>query len=515
MKIIKELKSIKISKLKLFAAGMVLLPNLGWAGVTELISNNITSNSSFGEMRSISEDGRYVILYTGSNMFGYYRVMYDRVTKETDKITIDDEGNSISTVLTYGMSHDARSVGFIGWKSGGGRHLFVRNYNNRSTEIASIDQDGNPVTVDNYNMQISGDGRFVAYLSSDGNIVPDDTNNLTDLFVYDRELGITERINVSSDGHQSMLDADISVRAISEGGRYVLFSSKDSDLVEGDTNGFYDAYLRDRELGITKRISVGPNGEQFDKNISLWNASDDGRYILCSASAPFSVMDSEFYLYDNQTGITSMLTDVEGTVIRGKSLSISGDGRYVSFTSSERLVAEDVDYYPDAYRYEIATQSLKLASVKTSEEQVIGQVSNTSISRDGRHMVFEASGINGYSVFVHEFDLYESVLHISPGSGTYVTNQQIDLVLVLENPGEKAIESAQLTWNDEDISEAFKGCATQGLITPAGTTWRCADLTVGGILAIGNNKISARVTFSDGSEANASVNWRVFGNTEQ
>ncbi|NIR01346.1 MAG: hypothetical protein GTN78_14300, partial [Gemmatimonadales bacterium] len=61
-----------------------------------------------------------------------------------------------------------------------------------------------PTTLVNVGMQpswdcsdpaISGDGRYVAFSTSAGNIVPLDENHARDVFVYDRQTGHTERVS--------------------------------------------------------------------------------------------------------------------------------------------------------------------------------------------------------------------------------------------------------------------------------------------------------------------------------
>src|SRR5947208_1360150 len=50
--------------------------------------------------------------------------------------------------------------------------------------------------------------------------------------------------------------------AISWDGRFVAIASAASDLVPGDTNGVFDVFVRDRQLGLTDRVSVGPGATQ-------------------------------------------------------------------------------------------------------------------------------------------------------------------------------------------------------------------------------------------------------------
>src|SRR5262245_8151452 len=105
-----------------------------------------------------------------------------------------------------------------------------------------------------YRPSVSADGRFVAFVSVGTNLVPGDTNGSLDVFVRDRQTGTTERVSVSSGGAQAN---GISYQpSISADGRYVAFVSDAAGLVTGDTNGTWDVFVRDRQLGTTERVSV-------------------------------------------------------------------------------------------------------------------------------------------------------------------------------------------------------------------------------------------------------------------
>ena len=96
---------------------------------------------------------------------------------------------------------------------------------------------------------VVGDGRFVGYSSKASNLVPGDTNQVEDVFVLDRQSGVTARVSVSSGGVQGN-GASIKP-ALTADGRYVLFQSYASNLVAGDTNKKLDLFLRDRQAGTT------------------------------------------------------------------------------------------------------------------------------------------------------------------------------------------------------------------------------------------------------------------------
>src|SRR5690349_4532359 len=66
----------------------------------------------------------------------------------------------------------------------------------------SVDSSGLQADGFSYTGEISADGRFVAFYSEAGNLVPGDTNGLADVFLRDRQLGITTRVSVDSTGAQ-------------------------------------------------------------------------------------------------------------------------------------------------------------------------------------------------------------------------------------------------------------------------------------------------------------------------
>jgi Tol biopolymer transport system component len=73
--------------------------------------------------------------------------------------------------------------------------------------------------------------------------------------------------------------------AISADGRYVAFELYASNLVDGDTNGWWDVFVRDRVAGVTERVSVGPGGAQANWPSRLPAISADGRYVAFISGA--------------------------------------------------------------------------------------------------------------------------------------------------------------------------------------------------------------------------------------
>jgi Tol biopolymer transport system component len=111
-----------------------------------------------------------------------------------------------------------------------------------TTERVSVSSGG--AQGDDYSSDpvISADGRFVAFYSFASDLVPGDTNNAADVFVRDRQTGKTRRVSVSSGGAQG--NALSFGPAISSDGRFVAFESYASNLVPNDTNNAIDVFVR-------------------------------------------------------------------------------------------------------------------------------------------------------------------------------------------------------------------------------------------------------------------------------
>ena len=97
--------------------------------------------------------------------------------------------------------------------------------------------------------------------------------------MHDRETGETTRVSVDSDGNEGN-DGSTSDHSISANGRYVSFWSKATNLVPGDTNGFEDVFVHDRETGETRRVSLDSDGNQGQGDSYWADMSDDGRWIV-------------------------------------------------------------------------------------------------------------------------------------------------------------------------------------------------------------------------------------------
>jgi Tol biopolymer transport system component len=281
---------------------------------------------------------------------------------------------------------------------------------------------------------VSDGGAYVAFHSQATNLVASDTNEAQDVFVWQRSDGTTTRESVSSDGTQANGWSETPV--ISPDGRFVAFGSNATNLVEGDTNGREDVFLRDRESGATTIVSLASDGTQGNGDSLAPAISADGRYIAFMSGstnlAPGTGSGWNVFVHDTLTGTTALAsTPTDGTPVPGSSSydfprpDISADGRYVVFSSDVGALAPDaVNYRQDVFVRDTQADTTTLISVSPN-----GQVGNDdsfkpSISADGRSVAFLSQATNLvpgdtnllWDVFVRELQA-GSTTRVSVSSG--------------------------------------------------------------------------------------------------
>jgi len=169
-----------------------------------------------------------------------------------------------------------------------------------TTERVSVGPSSVQANGASFSPLVADDGRYVVFASHATNLVAGDSNHKTDVFLRDRLLGRTFRISVSS-GEAQANGASTPV-AVSHDGRFVLFNSKASNLVKGDTNTVGDTFLRDRMHGTTGRVQR-VDGSQIPGGSTGFDVSDIGRYITFVLSVGAY---QHLYLRD-RTGNTNLL----------------------------------------------------------------------------------------------------------------------------------------------------------------------------------------------------------------
>jgi Tol biopolymer transport system component len=157
-------------------------------------------------------------------------------------------------------------------------------------EIRSVDSSGLQTDATSGNASCATTCDRVAFESDGSNLVGDDTNGATDVFVHDQRSGMTRRVSVSSTGAEceSLLGCTggYSVNpTISPSGRFVAFQSSSDGLVPGDGSGWDDVFVKDLNTGFIKRISVSPLGVGGDGHSVEPALSADGNFVAFASTA--------------------------------------------------------------------------------------------------------------------------------------------------------------------------------------------------------------------------------------
>ena len=162
--------------------------------------------------------------------------------------------------------------------------MFVRDRLTGVTTRVSVATGGGESRGDSAFPALSGDGRYVAFASAADDLVGDDGNGAVDVFVHDRRSGTTERASVTADGVEG--NGDSASVALSGDGRYLAFVSAASNLVIGDGNGVADVFVRDQATGIVQRASVqGRDADADGANVGPTSISADGHRVVFASDA--------------------------------------------------------------------------------------------------------------------------------------------------------------------------------------------------------------------------------------
>jgi Tol biopolymer transport system component len=331
----------------------------------------------------------------------------------TRRVSVDSSGGQSNGLSDYSaISSDGSLVAFrsystslVGGDTNASTDVFCRGLMTSQTERASVNS--SEVQGDGISRgpeSVSADGRYVAFSSFATNLVPGDTNAKEDIFVRDRVTGTTQRVSVSSTAVQA--DGNSTDASISGDGRYVAFQSGATNLVNSDTNGYWDIFRASTQTGVIDRISYEPMFGLQGNGHSLFPAiSADGNCIaFYSAATDLSAFTSDSNgvpdIYCRNMGAVSsdfVSCNTGGAI--GDALSghpsISADGNFVAFESSAtNLVPGDTNGIQDIFVRDRLHGTTERVSVDSNGIQGNAKSAWPSISGDGRFVAFESEADN-------------------------------------------------------------------------------------------------------------------------
>jgi Tol biopolymer transport system component len=220
---------------------------------------------------------------------------------------------------------------------------------------------------------LAAGGRFVTFASQSSNLVADDTNGVSDVFVHDRLTGETERVSLSSTGEQA--NAACKMPSISDNGRFVAFHTAAENLAPDGQENVSHIYVHDRLTGITERVSINDRGEPGDGDSSQASLSADGRYVAFRSQASNLVKGddngfADVFIHDRLTGHTRRASvssrGNEGNAPSGALLALAPAGHTVAFTSEASTLAVAIAPVTRVYLYNRVVAKIEYLNILPS-----------------------------------------------------------------------------------------------------------------------------------------------------
>lgn len=445
-----------------------------WISCSDIM-NQGNANSSRGV---VSSDGRYIAFASYARLTmedaDSYSDIYlrDRLTGKLELVSLSSNGvkgnlNSFHPAI----SNDGRYVAFYSnstnFFDGAEYGVYVRDRVEGKTELVSKSSNGVIGNQMSYESTISGDGRYIAFTSQANNLVNVKTFG-PQIYIHDQVTGNTELVSVSSRGEAGF--GDSKHPSISKDGRFVAFVSYANNLVEGDTNAAWDAFVRDRSTGKTIRVSVSSNGAESKQPIGYavqgvryTSISPDGKYVaFYSLASNLTNINTNGKWNVFLHNISASQTELVSVTQNGLGINdnfppmdpmanyISSDGRFVVLQINSAIITDGNNDLSNGIflwdRYKGTTEKINLSTY--NGKQAVG--ATPSISPNGRYLVFQTS-INGLvkednnwglDVYLTDFGDIKELDTIAPDTTAKLTgiqgenNWYIDSVYVTLNPGD-------------------------------------------------------------------------------
>jgi len=263
---------------------------------------------------------------------------------------------------------------------------------------------GSPGDKDSRYASVSGDGRYVAFASV-AESLSDEDGQYADIFVRDLLTGQTTLVSRADGLAGAPANGPSDYPSISADGRHVAFQAEASNLSSEHYDGVAHVYVRDLVAGTTTLATratgfAGASATDHSEDASI---SGDGRYVAFTSSADdLSAEDGDgldVFVRDLLLGTTTLVSrkdGIAGASAAGTDPSISLDGRYVAFSSGDVLTEERDSGYGDVYIRNLESGVTELVSRQTGPGGGPGDERSraASVSANGRHVAFESTASN-------------------------------------------------------------------------------------------------------------------------
>jgi hypothetical protein len=348
-----------------------------------------------------------------------------------EHVSVNNSGEGANDLsLGVDITSDGNKVAFFSGATnlakGGGGQAFLRNRMAGRTIVVSRSSSGAIPKLGSTFVRISPNGRFVSFCTTDPNVVKPDRfmqifpppveDRYMDLFVRDLERRITRRVSTSfrggmangySCGHRMANDGDI------------VFVSKASNLVRGDTNKEQDVFYYDWGRDQVHRVSVSSSGQQADGKTDVPGLSADSRVVVFHGFTDNLTRDDppsgpHLFVHLPDSGRTIRLPEPEGVgdglCFFGGNKHLSREGRFILFScwpSHPPPPGEGgIGSAQHLYLYDRITKIHKRVTPVSLHEQYGGPVSGWDLSHDARYVSWCTSNVYSDDYRNHSYDLF-------------------------------------------------------------------------------------------------------------
>lgn len=318
----------------------------------------------------------------------------DGVPPEVIPVSVDENGNlrrgllfgdysyalHTESLAAFGMNDLAPPI--VAGDNNGFPDIFLRFFDERITRGATVGQTANLPSEASGSVELNFDGRVAVFASSASNLVENDTNQVSDIFVWRPDGRLSRLLNESGE----QLNGSSDRPHISADGSTVVFITQASNIAPDGPQGQYRV-IRYRLSRPTVIEAIAASHEDF----ATPRVSADGRRIVFATDASLTGDDdnesTDVYIYDASTRELKRLLP-NGIITSGPTYEpdISPDGRWVTFVSEAPEWGHGSPQNPQAYLYNLDTGQIIWVS------NGVQRPANPSVSADGRSVAFEAGG---------------------------------------------------------------------------------------------------------------------------
>jgi Tol biopolymer transport system component len=333
-----------------------------------------------------------------------------RIAARTSRVGSGGAGTSLRPVV----SDDGREVVFDSDQAGStgrmlaNREVFLRDLRSRSITTMSGGLGGAQPNGESMDGAVSSDGKVVAFDSTASNLVADDTNDHTDVFIH-----VGDRVYpVSTAPDGTMGNGDSSQPDLSADGHMIVFASKASNLVAGDDNGLSDVFVRNLLTGAMTRVSQSAVGFGGDGASLAPAISPDGHFVTFASSADNLVSGDtqglpDVFLADLEEHTMSRVSvnshgRAQNAAVQSPFAQISDvsrGGHYVVFDSdATNLDPSDRRLHTDVFERNEHAHTTTRVSVASAKAEANSDSVYPRISPNGRFVTFESFANNLFPI---------------------------------------------------------------------------------------------------------------------